>query len=322
MNEPRCVFLKTLWVAPLTALAFLAGCSEAPEPARETEPAVRRTVDPRALSGSRAFEEVQRLVARGRRDAGTPGAAMAAGHLAGRLREAGVSVEIDSFEDRRPHGTAVFYNVIGTIPGRHKEWVIFGAHFDTKSGMPEAFQGANDSGSGCGVLIEMARVLQAHAPLEFPVMLAFFDGEECRYRYGPHDGLHGSRRLAEQVTAGSRKRPVRAMILLDMVGDKDLTITLPRNSDKDLLLNTFEAAEALGFRDRFSLFQGDILDDHVPFLERGIPAVNFIDFEFGSHPGRNDYWHTAEDRMEHIRAESLEIAGRVALQLYNHLCGE
>jgi glutaminyl-peptide cyclotransferase len=112
---------------------------------------------------------------------------------------------------------------------------------------------------------------------------------------------------------------VAAMILLDMVGDRDLTITIPRNSTPELVALAFDAARAEGVRKYFQLYPGHILDDHVPFGERGVPVVNLIDFHYGRAPGKNDYWHTAEDTMDKLSAESLEMVGRVAVRMAQEL---
>jgi glutaminyl-peptide cyclotransferase len=153
----------------------------------------------------------------------------------------------------------------------------------------------------------------------FEIRLAFFDGEECRVEYGPRDGLHGSRRMARRAVDEGWARRVRAVIILDMVGDRDWTLTLPRNCTPQLLQLTFDAARDLGLRDRVRLARGAVLDDHVPFIEAGIPAVNLIDFEFGSAPGLNDLWHTPADSMDAISADSLANAGRLALRLLDLL---
>jgi glutaminyl-peptide cyclotransferase len=137
------------------------------------------------------------------------------------------------------------------------------------------------------------------------------DGEECRRAYGPADGLHGSRRLAGR--ADILAPPLDAVVVLDMVGDRDLTVTIPRNSDMRLAARVFAAAERLGHRRVFRLASTAILDDHVPFREAGIPAINLIDFEFGSAPGLNDYWHTLQDTTANMSPRSLEIVGRVVL---------
>jgi len=301
----------------LTALACagwcLAGCRPAPAPG--ARPAAR--LDPAAVDGGRALEEVAALVALGLRDAGTPGAAAAAAHIRDRLRAVGVEAEIDEFEDDTPLGPMVFRNVIGRLPGRGEGLIVLGSHFDTKRGMPEGFQGANDSGSSTGLLIELARVLKAAPTLGPEIRFAFFDGEECAVAYGPRDGLHGSRRMARELVERQRARDTLAVLVLDMIGDRDLTVTIPRNTHPGLARALFAAAAEEGARDRFRLAPAAILDDHVPFLQAGMPAALLIDFEYGSGPGRNDYWHTAGDTMDKLSAESLALVGRVTIRFLN-----
>ena len=278
--------------------------------------------DPAAVDGDRAYAEVADLVALGPRDAGTPGGERAALHLRGRLEALGIEAHIDAFEDPTPIGPLVFRNVVGRLPGRGRGRIILGSHFDTKRGMGPDFEGANDSGSSTGLLLELARVMAEGPEADPEIWFAFFDGEESIERYGPRDGLHGSRRMARALVADGRASGVRAVIVLDMVGDRDLTITLPHNATPWLLARVLDAASAEGVRERFRLLPHAIIDDHEPFLDAGMPAVNLIDFEYGSAPGLNDYWHTDEDRMDKIRAESLGIVGRVTLRLVNTLLGD
>jgi len=112
------------------------------------------------------------------------------------------------------------------------------------------------------------------------------------------------------------------VILADMVGDADLQIAIPRNSSPQLVSHVFAAAKAEGVRNHFSLSRGEVLDDHVPFLRTGMPAIDLIDFQYGSKTGLNDYWHTAEDTIDKISAESLELVGRVILRTTNLLLAE
>jgi glutaminyl-peptide cyclotransferase len=150
-------------------------------------------------------------------------------------------------------------------------------------------------------------------------MFAFFDGEECISRYEKNDGLHGSRRLAEQLVKDGRSAKVRAVIILDMVGDRDLNITIPHNSALSLVSALFAAAEKEGTREKFTLWMTQILDDHTPFLSAGMPAIYIIDFEYGSARGQNDYWHTPQDTVDKLSVQSLGIVGRTVLRLLDDL---
>lgn len=284
----------------LLAAAVAAGCAP---------PASPPSLD--ALQGEHAFAETAAFVGLRPKVAGTEGAARAAEWIRGRLEALGWSVEIDEFTEPAAGQPTAFRNVIGRRRGASRQIVIFGAHYDTKDGIPE-FQGANDSGSGVGVVLELARA-GAGWRWPFEPWLVFFDGEECRVTYGPDDGLHGSRRLARRLIREGLDRRVRAVIIVDMVGDRDLTFTLPRNSTPALSGAVLRAAERLRIRDLIRLAPGAIIDDHQPFLDASMPAVDLIDLEYGSAPGLNDYWHTPQDTLERISPRSLEIATRLAL---------
>ena len=285
-----------------------AGCGKPARPPAEPWP------EPSALSGSRALETTAAFVALGPRESGTPGSERAAAWLADRLKELGIEVRVDVFHAATPDGTQTFRNVIGRIPGAETGTVILVSHYDTKSGISPSFVGANDSGSSSGLLLELARVLRdkrGGPSIEF----LFADGEECRRDYGRNDGLIGSRHRAEQLKESGEAARVGAVILLDMIGDRDLKVSLPRNGDPRLSLAVFQAAAAEGVRNRFRLSDGGVLDDHVPFLEAGMPAVDLIDFEYGEGPGDNRYWHTAQDTMDKLSAESLQAVGRVVVRM-------
>ena len=307
--------LRTVWM--LAGLALAVGCGR-PPPAEETPPPAI-PAKPVAISGAAALEEVRAFLEVGPRDAGTPGAERAATYLAERLRALGVAAEIQEFREPSPLGPeTVFRNVLGRIPGRTDRIVLLASHFDTKAGIPD-FVGANDSGSSTGLLLELARAFAAAGPPELEIRLAFFDGEECRIEYGPTDGFHGSRHLARTMAADGSLSNVVAMILLDMVGDRDLTLTIPRNSTPWLVSLAFAAARAEGVRDRFQLYPFNVGDDHVAFFERGVPAIDLIDFAYGRAPGLNDYWHTPADTLDKLSADSLDLVGRVVARMVAEL---
>ncbi len=306
---------RTVWM--VTGLAIAVGCGR-PPPAEEAPPPAIPAKPP-AISGAAALEEVRAFLAVGPRDAGTPGAERAANVLADRLRALGVEAEIQEFREPSPLGPeTVFRNVLGRIPGRTDRIVLLGSHYDTKAGIPD-FVGANDSGSSTGLLLELARAFAAAGTPELEIRFAFFDGEESRIEYGPTDGFHGSRHLARTMAADGSLSNVVAMILLDMVGDRDLTLTIPRNCTPWLVSAAFAAARAEGVRERFQLYPYNVGDDHVAFFERGVPALNLIDFEFGSGPGLNDYWHTPADTLDKVSAESLDLVGRVVARMVAEL---
>ncbi|MBL7077397.1 MAG: M28 family peptidase [Kiritimatiellae bacterium] len=310
----------------LTSLLLLSlGCDRSPVPSN--------LPPPDAVDGAVALSEVARFVGVGPRVSGTPGASRAAAFISDRLRGVGYRALLDAFSETTPDGDVAFANVIGIPPGMsgtmlpevlgnaESPVVILLSHYDTKAGISGRFVGANDSGSSTGLLLHLAGLIAARAPTLPPVVLAFVDGEEARHNYGPNDGLHGSRHLADLIVSSGQQDKVSGVIVLDMIGDKDLDIRIPPNTTHDLLQIAFKAAEAEGVRSQFGISRGSVLDDHVPFLERGIPAIDLIDFEFGSAPGLNDYWHTDADTMDKLSAESLEIVGRVVLRMLPRLAG-
>ena len=315
---------RHLILGVLTGFLLVAsGCRPSPSPQR---PAFK-PLAPRVLDADNALSEARALVALGSRDAGTPGARACAGHLLIRLQTMGVQASLDTFTDETPADKTTFWNVMGVIPAAgHRAaqapWIFLGSHFDTKSGLGAGFEGANDSASSSGLLLELVRVLQAAGPLPVNIGIAFFDGEECRHSYTARDGLHGSRHAARALCLNRRMDQVRAVIILDMIGDRNLTVTIPRNCTPDLATRVFRAAAAEKVRNKFSLMAGALLDDHQPFLEAGMPSVVLIDFEYGSAPGRNDYWHTPQDTLDKLSAKSLGIVGRVVIRMLNDLMME
>ncbi len=268
--------------------------------------------------GAAAFREVDAFLKVGSGVSGSPACSNGANYISERLRALGLSVSVDAFEAATPGGVKTFRNIVGVIPGNPERIVILGAHYDLKAGI-DSFVGANDSGSGVGLLLAMVPVLKAGSPGGAEVWLVFLDGEECLVNYGANDGLHGSRHLAGQLVEQGRAAKVQAFILADMIGDKDLNVTIPQNSTPALISLVFKAATAGGTRASFSMYPYSVLDDHQPFLEKGIPAIDLIDFQYGSAPRLNDYWHTPNDTLDKLSGASLEVVGQVILRVLNEL---
>ena len=226
---------KRIWVCAVM-FALLAGCGRKELPAVNTD-----ALDPASFDATNAFREVKRFVGLGPKDAGTPGGANAAFYLHSRLKAMGAETSTDEFVDEAPKGPVKFRNVIGRIPGKGDGVIILAGHYDTKSGMKKGFEGANDGGSSSGVLLELARLITEAGragKLGRTVLIVFFDGEECMVHYGPQDGLHGSRHMASRLVKEDRAREVKGVIVLDMIGDKDLTVihrnlTEPLNAAKE-----------------------------------------------------------------------------------------
>lgn len=212
--------------------------------------------------------------------------------------------------------------VRNTAQGYDGDFIVVGAHHDTKMLFDApGFAGANDGASGVGALLAMARACVERmqtGPLPCCVRFVFFDGEEALYEYTDLDGLVGSRAYVDMLRKDGDLKRCRAMILLDMIGDRDLHVELAGNSAPELKDAVLKAAKDLGHADKFSAGTTPMIDDHYPFLQAGIPAVDLIDFSFGPD---NRYWHTKEDTMDKISAESIKTAADVALRTVWNLAG-
>lgn len=276
--------------------------------------------DPLNLHGEYALSEVAEFLKISPRVSGTENARLAAEYIKSVLLTNGLSAAIDEFTEATPSGKVPFRNVEAVIKGAGSAPdVVLISHYDTKAGISESFTGANDSGSSTGLLLELAKTLKKEPRYPFNIIFAFVDGEECVRHYSVNDGLHGSRRLAEKLTRQPPERAIGAVIVLDMIGDRNLTVTVPSNCDPKLTSLLLSSAEQMGYRDKFSLFRKRIIDDHVPFVNKGIRALDIIDFKFGEKEGDNEHWHTDNDTIDKLSAESLEITGRVLINMLNKL---
>jgi Zn-dependent M28 family amino/carboxypeptidase len=256
-----------------------------------------------SFSGEGAFRHVERLVAMGPRAAGSPGGARARDYIVAELKKAGVQVRVDAFEASTPHGRLRMANVIGIIPGRRADVILIGGHYDTKFFADRHFVGANDGGSSTALLLELARYLARH-PRLFTYWIVFFDGEEARESWTATDSLYGSRHLAADL-ARQGKLP-RAVIVADMIGDRDLGIRREAFSTPALADLIWAAAARLGHQRHFLGTSMAVEDDHAPFLRAGVPAALLIDFDFPP-------WHTADDTLDKVSPQSLQIVGDVLL---------
>ncbi len=312
MPNKRYFFLLSLPV--FFALVAMTGC-------KRTQPIATSPIKNAAFTaphGTNALRRIERLVKISPRDSGTAGAAYAAQWIASELREIGLKPVADTWEESTAHGPMTFSNIHAEQTGRSNKLIIIGSHFDTKSGICDDFQGANDGGSSTGLLLEIAAFLQSYGPFHHTIRFAFFDGEECITNYRINDGLHGSRRMAGKVAAQIKKQPVAAVIIIDMVGDQDLKLEIPRNVTPWLAKIALDAAVAAGYP-HLTIARGSMIDDHWPFLELGMPVVNLIDFEYGSAPGKNDYWHTPHDTIDKLSSDSLATTGRIVLEILARL---
>ncbi|MBQ7666620.1 MAG: M28 family peptidase [Kiritimatiellae bacterium] len=193
------------------------------------------------------------------------------------------------------------------------------SHYDTKAGIP-GFVGANDGGSSTGVLLGLAEHFAETKPkLRDTVRFAFLDGEEAVGAYRDDDGLHGSARMARFYAERRRERPLVAAIVIDMVGDANLALEIPRNVTPWLAKTALKASQSRRGMPPVSIANTAIVDDHLPFVYSGFSAINLIDFEYGSAPGRHDWWHTAEDTPDKLSAQSLYRSASLVLALIERI---
>jgi glutaminyl-peptide cyclotransferase len=277
-----------------------------------------------AFDGERAFNHVKAQVAFGPRPAGSAALEKTRDYLLRELKSYGLTTTVDEFTARTPQGKVKFKNLIAELPGATSDLILIASHYDTKPFKEFAFVGANDGGSSTGALLEIARVMAAEhgagkQPRRFTYQFIFFDGEEAFCRewsdcLNGKDNTYGSRHLVERMQKEKQLNRVKTLILLDMVGDKDLTIPREETSSAWLVQTIWSTAQELGYAKQFperSFAIGD--DDHMPFLRAGVSAVDIIDFEYGTEPEDNSYWHTSADTLNKISPQSLKIVGDVVL---------
>jgi glutaminyl-peptide cyclotransferase len=268
-----------------------------------------------SFSGGRAFEDLKRLVAFGPRPSGSKAIAMSRQEILRQLKLAGVQVEEDSFTAATPFGNVPMTNLIAKVSGAGPHVVMVGGHYETKRFDEFAFVGANDGGSSAAFLLELARVL-ARRKNAFTYWLVFFDGEEAFREFSASDGLYGSRHLVQKMAASGELSRVQAMILVDMVGDAKLNIHREANSTPWLTDLVFQSARRLGYNQYFRDEPRAYEDDHIPFVNAGVSAVDLLDFDYGPN---NSYWHTAKDTVDKCSPLSLTIVGRVVLAALEEL---
>jgi Zn-dependent M28 family amino/carboxypeptidase len=251
-----------------------------------------------AFDGQQAYADVKTQLAFGPRIPGSQAHHQVQEWIRTELQEAGWQVEIQTTE-------ALGHPVENIVAKRGDESprVVIGAHYDSRmyadndpnsANHVKPVPGANDGASGVAVLLELARSLPQDT---VPVWLVFFDAED-NGRIEGWDWILGSREFV-------KNNPVKpsAVIIVDMVGDADLNIYKESNSDPRLTAEIWDSAKKLGFSDKFiDQYKFSMIDDHTPFLEAGIPAVDIIDFDY-------PYWHTVQDTADKVSAESLQMVG-------------
>ena len=286
------------------AAACVAGaaCLSAQAPPPPAEPLAP------VFDSSRAFEHLKQIVAIGPRPAGSPGAARTREYITRQLEAIGISTTEQAFDADTPAGRLRMVNVSATIPGRGPGRIIIAGHYDTKRFEGFSFVGANDGGSSTAFLIELARALKDRKDAS-TIELLFLDGEEAIGEWTTGN-TYGSRHYVEAARKSGTLQQIRAMILVDMIGDRNLTIKRESNSTPWLTDAIWSTARRLN-RPEFVSDSAPIEDDHLPFLAAGVAAVDIIDLEYPDATMK--YWHTPDDTLDKVSPASLQAVADVLL---------
>ena len=288
-------------VAALALLAPLAAPLAAPAQAH--------------FSGAKALEYARQYVAIGPRWPTGPGHLKAEAFLRNHFRRD--QLEEDTFTASTPIGPVAMRNFIVRFPGKKNGVIVLATHYETNYWLKNInFVGANDGGSTTGLLMAIADQLRAQTAngkkLDgYSVWLVFDDGEEAIQSWSDSDSLYGTRHLAAKWGRDGTLSRIKAFILADMIGDKDLDIQRESQSTDWLVGVVRQAAKKFGY-DRYFFRQSmEVSDDHLPFVRRGVPSIDIIDLNYGPN---NSYHHTAKDTMDKVSAKSLTIDGDVFME--------
>jgi glutaminyl-peptide cyclotransferase len=315
------------WLALLVCLlslpAFLTGCPNNDGPkGTGVSPSSKETINPAVVpgavqfNGERAMAHVKKQMEIGPHPPGSPELAKAREYIIKTLGDSGVKVFTDEFQANTPLGPRKMVNITAEVPGESKDVIIISSHYDTKYFKDMYFVGANDPGSSVGTLLELGKVLGASQQKpKLTYWLVFFDGEEslcegwddCGKPDAP-DNTYGSRHYVAQLRTNNELGRVRSLILLDMMGYKNLELGRDTMSTKWLQDIIWRTGRELGYGKVFvDRPEGVGGDDHEPFLRAGIDSVDMI--QLNGYP----YWHKTEDTLDKVSAQSMKIVGDTVL---------
>lgn len=263
-----------------------------------------------AFDGARAWDHLTQMVAIGPRPAGSAALRQTRAYLTRQIAAMGLKVDEQPFTADTPIGKVDMVNLIVRLPGRRTDRILFTGHYDTKPIRGVTFVGASDGASSAAVLLELVRAFKDR-PREFTYEFVWLDGEEafCMNwdecgRPGSPDNTYGSRYYVQAAQKAGALKSARANLLVDMVGDKDLRFMRETQSTKWLVDILWATAKRLGHGAVFVDESMLIEDDHVPFLEAGVPSADIIDLDYPQ-------WHTKDDTLDHVAERSLKITGDV-----------
>jgi glutaminyl-peptide cyclotransferase len=289
------------WVLLVSLLVLQAAAGPAPERRSESR------ANAAAFDSNRAWEHLRQLVSIGPRPSGSAAIEQTRTYIKEQLAAVGLTAVEQKWVDDTPAGKLAMVNLIATIPGTSKTRIAFAGHYDTKRFTQFRFVGASDGGSSAAFLLEIARVLKARRnPLT--IDLLFLDGEEAvNLEWAGTDNTYGSRHYVDVAKRDGSLASLKALVLVDMIGDRDLRIKRDSASTPWLNDMIWSAAQRLKLDSSFVPEKTTIGgDDHFPFLAAGVPAVDIIDLEY-------EQWHRAGDTLDAVSARSLQVVGDVVL---------
>jgi hypothetical protein len=297
---------------------FLISCSSKPAPAQGASgdavaaaaPARADFPPPRQFGGfdaRRAYGHMETIVGYGPRTVGSEGSRKSVEYLKAQLAAFGCQVEVDEFETSTPLGRKKMKNILGKVAGAQDHVILLLAHHDTKL-MPDVpnFVGANDAAAAMGTALELARLICPRQN-KLTYWFGFVDGEEAFGEWSDTNGTFGSRQMAARLAISGELKKVKAVVLLDLMGDTEPAFRREAHSTKWLKDILWSTARRLGYGAHFLSDETAIEDDHLPFLRRNVPAVDIIDLDY-------PHWHTAQDTPDKISPRSLAIVGHVLLE--------
>jgi len=272
------------------------------------------------FDGAAAYDYTAKLVAFGPRPPGSDAIHRTQDYIIGQLKGFGCAVDTDDFHADTPIGSLAMKNIIAKVPGTGQGIILLLTHYDTLR--LDNFVGADDGGSSTGLMLEMARLLCSGPKRKYAVWIAFLDGEEAQEvvngvaQWTATDSVYGSRELAARLELSDELKRVRAVILADMIGQKNLEIPRESSSTRWLTNLIWSTAARLGYQNVFVSNGEAVSDDHGPFLDRNVPAADVIEYSGYVNLG---YWHTPQDTMDKLSPRSFAIVGHVLLESVGEL---
>jgi glutaminyl-peptide cyclotransferase len=299
--------------AAAVAAASASASAQQPAPAISPSDEAPPAAQTGGFDGAAAYDYTTKLVAFGPRPPGSDAIHRTQDYIIGQLKGFGCAVDTDDFHADTPIGSLPMKNIIAKVPGTGQGIVLLLTHYDTLR--LDNFVGAEDAGSSSGLMLEMARLLCGGSKRKYAVWIAFLDGEEAQVvvngqaQWTNTDSVYGSRELAARLAVSGDLKRIKAVILADMIGQKNLEIPRDDNSTKWLTTLVWSTAERLGYKDIFVSRESSVEDDHQSFVSRDVPAVDIIDLD-----GYSAYWHTPQDTMDKLSPRSFAVVGHVILE--------